>query len=75
MYNQHGDQLGLVCLAGADFSEVHVGSEQFLFQFLHVHDLGDRDNREFSEVRVDDNRLCIRVADDADAGVTLEFGE
>ena len=52
---------------------MHVLTEKFFFQFLDIDYFSDCDNGEAPEVRIDDDRLCVCVANDADAGVSFEF--
>ena len=52
---------------------MHVLTEKFFFQFLDIDYFSDCDNGEAPEVRIDDDRLCVCVANDADAGVSFKF--
>ena len=49
---------------------MHVLTEKFFFQFLDIDYFSNCDNGEAPEVRIDDDRLCVCVANDADAGVS-----
>ena len=73
--DEQGDEFGLVGLAGAELGEVHVLPEQLLFEFGNVDNLGHGDDGKTAEVGIEDDGLRIGVADDADAGVTLELVE
>ena len=42
-------------------------------KFIHVIDLGHRSDGKLAEMRVDDDRLCIRVADDTNAAVASKL--
>ena len=75
LYNKQCDKFRLVGVARTKFGEVHVLTEKFFFQFLDIDYFSDCDNGEAPEVRIDDDRLCVCVANDADAGVSFEFVE
>jgi hypothetical protein len=54
---------------------MHVGCEEVLLEFLYIIDLGYGDDGKFAQVRVDEDRLGVGIADDAYAGIALELGE
>ena len=71
--NQQSDQLRLIGLARAQLREVHVSRKQFLLQLIDVIDFRYRDNGELTQMRIDHDRLRIRIADDTYTGVALEL--
>ena len=64
---EQGDEFSLVGLAGGKLGKVHVLLQQLLRQGFDVVDLGHGDDGEAAQVGIDDQGLCVGVADDADA--------
>ena len=61
--NEQGNELGLVCGTLREFGKVHVFLKQLFGDFLKICNLCYGADCEASEVRVDDERLCVSVAD------------
>ena len=67
------DEFGGVGGTGAQLGELLVAVEALLFQLIDVVDLSHGGDSKTTEVGVHHDRLRIRVADDTDTGVALEF--
>ena len=65
--NEQGYEFGLVCSALREFGKVHVLLKQLLGKFLQIRNLRYCADSETSEVRVKYKRLCVSVADYANA--------
>jgi hypothetical protein len=52
---------------------VHILIEKFFFQFLDICYFSDCNDGEAPEVRIDNDRLCVCVADNTDSGIAFEF--
>ena len=63
--DQQCDQLGLIDISAGEFAQMHVFGKQLVGEFLLVVDAGDRDNGEFAQMRIENNRLRVGVADDS----------
>ena len=71
--DEEGHQLGGVGEAHAQLGEVLLVGEAVVDQLVNVVDFGHRADGELAEVRVDDDGLCVGVADNADAEVALKL--
>ncbi len=47
--------------------------KKFLLELIHVADFGNSHDSEFSEMGIDNDRLRVVVADNADSYITLEL--
>ena len=65
--NEQGHKLCLIGGTLREFGEVHVLVEQLLCKLLNVDDLCHRADGEASKVRIEDDGLCVGVANHADA--------
>ena len=73
---QQGHEFGLVRTARREFGKVLVLAEELGCQRIDIVDFGHRDDGKAPQVGVNDERLRIGVADDADArGASLETAE
>ena len=52
---------------------MHILGQQFIFQFLQIHDLGHSYDGKTSEVRIQYERLGICITDTADADIAPHF--
>ena len=71
--DEEGHQLRGISGAHAQLGEVLLVFEAAVGQLVDVVDLGHRADGELAEVRVDDDGLRIRVANDTDADVASKF--
>ncbi len=73
LVDQRGDDLRRIDLVAAHFGEMSRAlAERPPCQFLGVLDDTHRDDRVRAEVRADDQRLVLVIADDPDAGVAVK---
>ena len=68
-------QLGGIGGTRTQFGKVLTAVETMADQLVQVVDFGHRSDGKLAEMRVHHNRLCIRVADDANADVAGEFAQ
>ena len=73
LYDKQCVEFRLICVARTKFGEVHILIEKFIFQLLNIDNLCNGNNGEAAEVGIDDNGLCICVADNAYAGIAFKF--
>ena len=73
LYDKQCDEFRLIGVARTKFGEVHILVEKVFFQFLDIRYFSDCDDGEAAEVGIDDNGLCICVADNAYAGIALIY--
>ena len=73
LYDEQRHKFRLVCLSRTEFGEMHVFGQKLVFEFRKIVDLGYRDDGEFPEVGIDDDRLRIGVTDDSYSCVAFEF--
>ena len=73
LYDKQRDKFRLIGTARTKFGEVHILAEKFVFQLLDIGYFCDGNNGEAAEVRVDNDRLCVCVTDDADTGVSFKI--
>ena len=63
LYDKQCDEFRLIGIARTKFGEVHILVEKVFFQFLDIRYFSNCDDGEAAEVGIDDNGLCICVAD------------
>ena len=73
LYDKQCDEFRLIGIARTKFGEVHILVEKVFFQFLDIRYFSNCDDGEAAEVGIDDNGLCICVADNAYAGIAFKF--
>ena len=71
--DEESDELRRSDSAGTACGEHHVLVEELVCYFLGIVDLAYGDECKASEVRVHQQRLCVRVRDDADALLAEEL--
>ena len=63
---------GLVRAALREFRKMHSFIQQIAGQLFQIRNLSYRNNRKPSQMTIHDNRLRVRVTDNADSGISLE---
>ena len=52
---------------------MHILREKFIFQFFNIGDFCDSNNGKASEVRINNNRLCVCITNNTDSGISFEL--
>lgn len=73
LYDKKCDKFRLISIARTQFGEVHIFTEELFFQFLDISYFSNSNNGEAPEMRIDNDRLCICVANNADSSISFEF--